>query len=242
MKRTVTLQAGDQTVQVAIQRHHWSRRLTLSVKAGGVVRLSVPPRTSWKVAEAFLIKSRGWIEKQLLDYPVQEHRVPSELERKRARQLIHYKLSQWQPIVIGSQMSEAPHLDGAHGTSEARNKLYGQYSARALQLVTKRSARNKDGSAAGSASGQAAVVRELRVRIGNQRSRWGSCSSRGTLSFNWRLIELPEHLVDYIVVHELAHLEEANHSPRFWAHVEAAVPAYKQARAELRRLSTATVG
>ncbi len=73
-----------------------------------------------------------------------------------------------------------------------------------------------------------------RIRIGDQRSRWGSCSSRGTLSFNWRLALTPAAVLDYVVVHELCHLREPNHSPRFWRLVEAARPGWREQRAWLR--------
>ena len=77
-------------------------------------------------------------------------------------------------------------------------------------------------------------VRYGRIRIAAQRSRFGSCSARGTLSFNWRLALAPEAVFDYVAVHELCHLREANHSPRFWALVEAARPDYRRPRAWLR--------
>ncbi|HEY6030384.1 MAG TPA: M48 family metallopeptidase [Gaiellaceae bacterium] len=73
-----------------------------------------------------------------------------------------------------------------------------------------------------------------RIRIADQRSRWGSCSSRGTLSFNWRLVLAPAEVLDYVVVHELCHLREPNHSRRFWALVEAARPGWRAQREWLR--------
>jgi predicted metal-dependent hydrolase len=73
-----------------------------------------------------------------------------------------------------------------------------------------------------------------RVRVGNQRTRWGSCSISGTISLNWRLIQTPPFVRDYIIVHELMHLREMNHSRRFWEHVAAACPEYKSAEAWLR--------
>jgi predicted metal-dependent hydrolase len=65
------------------------------------------------------------------------------------------------------------------------------------------------------------------VRISSAHTRWGSCSSRGTLSFTWRLVMAPLEVVDYVVVHELAHLRVKNHSPAFWKEVEAILPDYK---------------
>lgn len=73
-----------------------------------------------------------------------------------------------------------------------------------------------------------------RIAIKDQRSRWGSCSQSGNLNFNWRLLLAPREVLDYIVIHELAHLKEANHSPRFWALVATLRPDYKQQRRWLR--------
>ena len=73
--------------------------------------------------------------------------------------------------------------------------------------------------------------------VRNQRSRWGSCSVRKRISLNWRLIQTPEFVRDYIIIHELMHLKEMNHSARFWAHVAHAFPQYRQAESWLRKNS-----
>lgn len=73
-----------------------------------------------------------------------------------------------------------------------------------------------------------------RIAIRNQSRRWGSCSSLGNLNFNYKLILLPEHLSDYIVVHELCHLGELNHGPDFWSLVADTLPTYKHLQDELR--------
>ena len=73
-----------------------------------------------------------------------------------------------------------------------------------------------------------------RIAIREQKTRWGSCSSKGNLNFNWRLILAPEEVLDYVVVHELAHRREMNHSKAFYAIVESVLPDYRQARRWLR--------
>ncbi|MEK7303792.1 MAG: SprT family zinc-dependent metalloprotease, partial [Pseudomonadota bacterium] len=77
------------------------------------------------------------------------------------------------------------------------------------------------------------AARKLVIRA--QRTRWGSCSARGTISLNWRLMQAPPEILDYVVVHELCHLLVPNHSPRFWAEVARVLPDWRRQRAELRR-------
>jgi predicted metal-dependent hydrolase len=73
-----------------------------------------------------------------------------------------------------------------------------------------------------------------RIRIGGQRTLWGSCSARGTLSFNWRLVLAPPEVVDYVVVHELCHLLVPDHTQSFWSLVERHRPGWREQRAWLR--------
>lgn len=73
------------------------------------------------------------------------------------------------------------------------------------------------------------------VRISGARTRWGSCGPKGTLNFSWRLAMAPIEVIDYVVVHELAHLDEKNHSRKYWAKVEAMMPDYKQLRQWLKK-------
>ena len=76
----------------------------------------------------------------------------------------------------------------------------------------------------------------MEVKVNSAKSRWGSCSSKGNLNFSWRLMMADDNVIDYVVVHELAHLAEMNHSARFWAVVEGVLPDYKERRAQLRDL------
>ncbi|MSU73534.1 M48 family peptidase [Candidatus Kaiserbacteria bacterium] len=75
-----------------------------------------------------------------------------------------------------------------------------------------------------------------KISVRAQKSRWGSCSRAGNLSFNYKIAALPPHIADYIIVHELCHLAEMNHSSRFWALVARLIPSHKNLRRELRKV------
>ena len=74
-----------------------------------------------------------------------------------------------------------------------------------------------------------------RISIRNQRTRWGSCSKKGNLNFNYRLLILPQYLADYIIIHELCHLKEMNHSQGFWNLVARVFPNHLEIRKKLRK-------
>lgn len=81
-----------------------------------------------------------------------------------------------------------------------------------------------------------------RITIRSQKTRWGSCSAKGNLNFNCLLMLCPDEIRDYVVVHELSHQKELNHSPRFWAQVEVLLPDYKQRRSWLKNNGGAIIG
>jgi hypothetical protein len=94
-------------------------------------------------------------------------------------------------------------------------------------------ARELIGAVADEAAAEIGVAFQ-RIRIGGQRTLWGSCSPRGSLSFNWRLVLAPFDVLDYVVVHELCHLRVLDHSPRFWRLVERHRPTWREQRDWLR--------
>ena len=81
-----------------------------------------------------------------------------------------------------------------------------------------------------------------RITVRNQKTRWGSCSAKGNLNFNWRLILAPGEVLDYVVVHELAHRREMNHSERFWRLVENILPDYQRQRRWLKENGETLMG
>lgn len=81
-------------------------------------------------------------------------------------------------------------------------------------------------------------MRPRSLAIRGQNTRWGSCTSRGAISLNWKLLATPPEIIDYVIVHELAHLQHMNHSPRFWHAVERWLPNYRDLRRRLKEMET----
>lgn len=117
-------------------------------------------------------------------------------------------------------------LDGEKRREVAAAAVVGWYKGRALERLNQRAAHW---------AGVAGYAPN-RVLVRDQRQRWGSCGPDGTLRFNWRIIMAPPALIDYVVVHEMAHLRVRNHSPAFWAEVHRMMPDYKMRRSLLKEL------
>jgi len=129
----------------------------------------------------------------------------------------------------GSVLHVQASASSMQNTKEVREILEVWYKARAQEVIMGRVVHHAD---------------QLNwpiptVLIRNQKKRWGSCNAKGELRFNWRLVMLPLQVLDYVVVHEMAHLKVLNHSPRFWALVEKIMPDFKTRHQALRELGMA---
>ena len=144
-------------------------------------------------------------------------RAPLRMPEREIRRVLETKRS-W----IEKQLARARALQAQPGLSGAEIKALGQL---ALERIPPRV----------QAWAARVGVSYGRITIRSQRTRWGSCSSKGNLNFNCLLMCCPDAVVDYVIVHELCHRKEMNHSPRFWAEVERVLPDY---RAALRWLKT----
>jgi predicted metal-dependent hydrolase len=116
--------------------------------------------------------------------------------------------------------------------AKAAEPVLGLERLRLTEAQGRREARERIGLIAQSEAA-ALGVRYTRITLRDQRSRWGSCSATGALSFNWRLVLAPHDVLDYVVVHEVCHLVEHHHGPAFWRLVEKRRPGYRDAKAWL---------
>lgn len=205
-----------------------SRRKTVAiiVSARGEVTVRAPLRASRAAIEAFVNDKQGWIHDRLVEVSKRQSQSPAH--RFAAGEVFPFQ-GRFYPLELVE--SERPALEltgGAFRLAKAWHKQAGKtfanwYRAQARILV------------------QARVEYFARVngfnykmlRISSARTRWGSCSSRGTLSFSWRVAALPPEVLDYVVVHELCHLRQPNHSPAFWTEVERVQHDFRQQRKAL---------
>jgi hypothetical protein len=213
---------GPHTVPLKLVRHPRARRYRLRLHDDGSARVTIPRGGSLAEARQFIERSRAWLETQL-------QRLQSRPRSPRA----------WPPGVEILFRGEPVRLE-ASGPGQIR---FAGETVRADDGTT-------DWRPAVEKHLRAVAVRELpprvialaarhalavqRITIRNQRSRWGSCSRRGSISLNWRLVQMPPAVADYIILHELAHLRQMNHSPRFWQEVERLCPDYRAAEAWLK--------
>jgi predicted metal-dependent hydrolase len=220
-----TLAVGSHFVTVVLVRNPRARRYILRVDSGGAVRVTLPVRGSQAEAWNFARRNTEWIHRRIEQYLAQPPRPvvwgygTEILFRDDIFQLV-IRANQSSNTVEFADQRVNVSLDAdvrcsveQHQWNLARREL----TARTAQLATQHD------------------LSVSRITIRNQRSRWGSCSRRGTISLNWRLIQAPAYVRDYIILHELMHLREHNHSDRFWKQVEAVCPDYEVAEKWLKQ-------
>ena len=218
--------AGARTYDVEFVRVGRARHYILRLVGPGKARVTIPRGGSRAEAERFVQERVAW------------------LERERDRQAV--QISSTGPWVAGTTVL----LRGSEVTLEAEPAGAGKTQVRLGDVTfTADSPLPADLRPLVERHLRAVAARELPLRvqelaaahgfrpsalsIRNQRSRWGACSPRGRLTLNWRLIQMPPDVRDYVILHELAHLLHLNHSARFWQKLARVCPGYKEARAWL---------
>ena len=213
------LRIAGRDVPVTIARHRRARRYVVRVSPDGALRLTVPRGASLAGGFAFAERQSEWLVR--------------ELDRQRQRQA---------PWVTGSQTWFRGELvpivvNGAHATFGSEVIPLPAPGGDVRQAIE---ARLRD-LAAGElpdrcqALARDAQVDVARVSVRNQRSRWGACSPRRAITLNWRLIQMPASVRDYVIFHELMHIRQPNHSRRFWREVDRVCAWWREAETWLRR-------
>lgn len=219
----------DQKIDYQLKR---SRRKTIGIRIGQRgVQVCAPMDLSLSAIDRLVQTKARWIQQKLAEW---NHRKPLKALANDGRTLYPMLGDLWAPAINGqgqlhmalASSDAARHVSAADDALEPASMqkwIAVWYQQRATACFSERLALY---------AGRLNVAKP-HFRLSHAKTRWGSCNSRGIIRLNWRLIQLPLHLVDYVVAHELCHLIEMNHSPAFWRQVAGIFPDYLRARREL---------
>jgi predicted metal-dependent hydrolase len=204
-----------------VRRSDRARRVRVRVDPrDGGVEVVLPRRARDREAAAAVRELRGWIDRRRAEALVAQARVAAR---------------DGTVPFLGTDLllREEPGRTRAHRRGDVLLVPAGEAGGPAIERWYRRTARAEIAPRLVRAA--AAVGRPYaKLTIRDQRTRWGSCSTTGAMSFNWRLLLAPEAVLDYVIWHEACHLAVMDHSPRFWAQLERVLPGYREPRRWLR--------
>lgn len=223
-------EVAGRTLPLRIVENERARRLTLRIDAGGRgLRITVPPGVQSNEVERFLFRHQGWLEQRLAKVPDRPQVRPGvKIPVRGVPHLIVHEVATRGTVAI-EEDERGPLL-----------VVYGdrRYLPRRVADFLKREAKReiellvaKHTSTLGK--------RAKSIRFKDTSSRWGSCTSEGNLSFSWRIMMAPPAVINYLVAHEVAHLKEMNHAPRFWKLCTELCPDTERCKAWLKRNGSA---
>jgi hypothetical protein len=216
------LQATGAAAQIpyTVRRSSRARRVRVSVHAHTGVEVVLPARAPERAAAAAVSELRPWIEGRL-----DEAREALASIAARAGTVPY----------LGGALQLVPQAGRSRVHRDGERLLVPAGDARpALERYYRRAARREIAPRLDRAAALAGVAYDD-LTIRGQRTRWASCSASGRMSFNWRLLLAPERVLEYVIWHEVCHLEILDHSPRFWRLVERRWPSYREERDWLGR-------
>jgi len=211
---------------LTIKQHDRATRITLRIEPGGrALKMTVPKGLAAREVNAFLDRHQGWLLTKLAKFSTETNlRHGGEILFRGIKHRIEHTGS-----LRG--LTEAVVVDGR---SVLRVSGLPEHIGRRIAAFFKKEARvDLERLSRMHAASIKAPIRSISMK--DTRSRWGSCSSEGNLSFSWRIVMAPPSVVDYLAAHEVAHLKEMNHGPHFWALCKKLCPHMEEAKSWLKR-------
>jgi predicted metal-dependent hydrolase len=215
-RRTVVV--GGRTWPLVLTRHRRARRYVLRMTSDLSLRLTVPRGASIEAGLRFVQSQETWIGREWARRAAREQSWAHGRLVWCCGELLPLDVTD-ESVALGE--FRWPRSNG----DDVRTLVETGLRAHAASHLTERC------RALAEQTGESVA----RISIRNQRSRWGSCSSRRTIALNWRLLQMPPDVCDYVILHELMHLRQPNHSRAFWREVASVCPAWREAEAWLRR-------
>lgn len=225
-QREEWLSVGGRKIRLRLISNPKARRYILRLQTDGTARVTIPRRGSVQEAARFAARNVKWLEKQLLGHA---YASTQSCSWQVGSQILFRGVSVPLEAGVNGEIGLIRFADQVLCLREPVADLRPEVENHLRELATcELPARTAE-----LARSHGIAIRRVVVR--NQRSRWGSCSRQGTISLNWRLVQVPPSVRDYIVLHELAHVKEMNHSRRFWREVERLCPGYRHAERWLKQ-------
>jgi predicted metal-dependent hydrolase len=220
----LTLDAGQ--VLLVLKRNPRARRYVLRLNRQGQAQVTIPRSGSAAEASRFAHRNKRWLERQIRRFANLPKR-PNEWPLG-SKVLFRGQLTVIEPVLegnssavrLGTEVVQVPEL-----SPDLRPVLERHLWAVAAKELPPRVM----------AFAEQHQLQVKRVTVRDQKSRWGSCSRKATISLNWRLVQAPPFVLDYIILHELMHLRHMNHSARYWLEIQRVCPQYKLAERWLRQ-------
>lgn len=223
---TRTLDVAGRLMPLTIKQHERATRITLRIEPGGrALKMTIPSGLARRDVDAFLDRHQGWLMTKLAKFSTDTglHDGGTILFRGVSHRIQH----------TGSLrgLTEVTVVDGK---PVLRVSGMPEHLGRRIATFLKKEARaDLERLAKFHAHSIRAPIKSISMK--DTRSRWGSCSAEGNLSFSWRIIMAPPAVVDYLAAHEVAHLKEMNHGPHFWALCKKLCPGMEDAKSWLKR-------
>lgn len=218
------IEIDGRDVTVAVRVHARARSYRLSIPHSGGPVLTLPPHGKWAEAEAFLQRQRNWLAARLKRAPEAAPFADGGVVTLRGVEHRIIATGRLRGRVERVEIDGAPALLVPGEAAHQARRLTDWLKSEAEADLVRQSAVH---------AGRLGVVVKA-VKMREQKSRWGSCSSSGNINYNWRLILAPPFVLDYVAAHEVAHLVEMNHSAAFWATVKRTLPDMERGRAWLK--------
>jgi hypothetical protein len=225
LPETLSVTVSGAPCRIVLRRNPRASRYILRLPPGGDPVLTVPARGTLATAERFVRDQAEWLAAQLARRAAPVAFAPGGVIPFRGVE---------HEIVATGRLRGLVQAGEAEGRAQLRVPGAPEHLARRLTDFLRSEAR-RDLEEAVSRHAAALGKAPSGITLRDTRSRWGSCSSAGRLNFSWRLVLAPPAILDYVAAHEVAHLAEMNHGPRFWAVCRRLAPHTQEARDWLRR-------
>jgi len=226
MSHVLTLPSGEK-LHYQLERRQ-RRTVGLKITAEGLV-VHAPKRLAQSLLESLIAQKAGWIQKKLNAQT--QNNIPG-LQWQDGEQLLLLGNNVTLAIRHDERSRAVNHQPGLLELAMPNHNEASAVARKVLQWYKKQAL--TDFARRLEIFSTKLGVALPKLLISNARTRWGSCNSKKEVRLNWRLLQAPPHLINYVICHELAHLKEMNHSARFWAVVASIYPDYKTAEKELK--------